>query len=121
VEGTVTLRDSGGQPGTTVVALLRRTENALALQAELYISGSFPNVQSSSIDTRPPVYGGSQFTFQGVAPGEYLLFAWPSGTQVEYAEPEFERQYAALGKAVTVTEGTKVTVNIDRALVLPER
>jgi hypothetical protein len=57
---------------------------------------------------------------RGVAPGEYLLFAWPSGAQVEYAEPEFARQYAAQGKPVTITEGAKVTVNIDRPLVLQE-
>jgi hypothetical protein len=37
---------------------------------------------------------------------------------VEYAEPEFARQHDVLGKPVTVTEGAKVTVNIDHALKL---
>jgi hypothetical protein len=55
-----------------------------------------------------------------VAPGDYLLFAWPAEAQVEYAEPEFARQHGNLAIPVNVTEGAKVTVNIDRALFLSQ-
>jgi len=101
-----------------VVALLRRAGNAMVLETQVNVSGSLSAGTASSINDRPPVYGGMRFTLQGVAPGDYLLFAWPAEAQVEYADPEFARQHDDLGKPLTVTEGAKVTVNIDRALFL---
>jgi hypothetical protein len=117
VEGTVALRDAV-QPDLMVVALLRRAGNAMVLEKQVNVSGSLPAGTAFSVNDQPPVYGGRRFTLQGVAPGDYLLFAWPAEAQVEYAEPEFARQHGHLAIAVNVTEGAKVTVNIDRALFL---
>jgi hypothetical protein len=117
VEGTVALRDAV-QPDALMVALLRRAGNAMVLEKQVNISGSLPAGTAFSINGQPPVYGGRRFTLQGVAPGDYLLFAWPAEAQVEYAEPEFARQHGNLAIPVNVTEGAKVTVNIDRALFL---
>jgi hypothetical protein len=117
VEGTMALRDDG-QADPMIVALLRRAGDAMVLEKQVYLSASLPAGRSFSINDRPPVYGGMRFTLQGVAPGDYLLFAWPADAQVEYAEPEFARQHDDLGRPVTVTEGAKVTVNIDHALKL---
>jgi hypothetical protein len=117
VEGTVALRDTE-QADTMVVALLRRAGNAMVLEKQVSVSGSLPAGAVFSINNRPPVYGGRPFTLQGVAPGDYLLFTWAADAQVEYADPEFARQHEDLGKPVTVAEGAKVTVNIDRALLL---
>jgi len=117
VEGAVALRDSV-QTDFMVVALLRRAGNAMVLEKQATVSGSLSAGTASSINDRPPVSGGMRFTLQGVAPGDYLLFAWPAEAQVEYADPEFARQHDDLGKPLTVTEGAKVTVNIDRALFL---
>ncbi len=102
VEGTVALRD-GSLPERLVVALLRRDGNAMALEKQTYLT--------------PPTAGGNaQYAFAGVAPGDYLVFAWPADAEVEYAEPEFARMYEDIGKEVTVTEGATVTVNVDRVL-----
>jgi hypothetical protein len=90
----------------------------MVLEKQVPVTGSLPAGAVFSINNRPPVYGGRRFTLQGVAPGDYLLFTWAADAQVEYADPEFARQHEDLGKPVTVAEGAKVTVNIDRALLL---
>src|SRR5439155_420511 len=107
VEGTVGLRGAN-RPENVIVALLRSAGDTMTLEKQVFVSWSLPAGTALSINNQPPAYGGERFTMQGVAPGDYLLFAWPAGDQVEYAEPEFARQYQELGKAVSVTEGSKV-------------
>ena len=56
---------------------------------------------------------------QGVTPGDYTLYAWPRDAQIEYANPEYMRQFESYGKAVTVTEDNKVSVTLDKVLLNP--
>jgi 5-hydroxyisourate hydrolase-like protein (transthyretin family) len=93
------------QSSAVLVALLRRDGDAMVLERQTYV-----------VPSRPP----RQFTLQGVPPGDYLLFAWPITAQVAYAEPEFIRQYESAGVPVNVSEGAKVTANIEHVLVLNE-
>jgi hypothetical protein len=92
-----------------VVALFQRVGEEFVFEKLAYANGRSPEVLAS----RPM----TQFTIQGIAPGEYVLLAWPSDAQIEYAKPNFVRQYADFGKTVQVREGARVTVVLDKLLV----
>jgi hypothetical protein len=61
-----------------------------------------------------PAYGNGSgaTTLRGIRPGEYLLFAWPAVSEVEYLNPEVIDKYHSYGQTVTVRDGetTRVTV-----------
>src|SRR5207249_12062971 len=79
VEGTVALRQAS-QPDLMIVALLRRAGDAMAVERHVQVSTSLP-AGGYVINNQPPMYGGGRFTLQGVAPGDYFLFAWPADAQ----------------------------------------
>jgi ferric-dicitrate binding protein FerR (iron transport regulator) len=53
-----------------------------------------------------------QFVFQGIAPGNYTLFAWEDIEPFSYFDPDVLRAYDALGQAVRVTESGRPTVTL---------
>jgi hypothetical protein len=56
----------------------------------------------------------AQINADGVAPGEYLLFAFDNAEGVEYLNPEILRSYASQATAVTISPGqtTKVSAQL---------
>jgi hypothetical protein len=66
-------------------------------------------------------FGTPRVVMQGVPPGDYVLYVWPQDAQVEYANPEYMRQFESYGKAVTVTEDGKTSVTLDKVLALPAK
>jgi protocatechuate 3,4-dioxygenase beta subunit len=98
VEGVVEDGPSKVVPGA-VVALVpeaRRLENrALYASAAADASG--------------------RFTFRGVAPGDYQLFAWESTPPNAYQSPSFLKKYEGRGRAVRVAQ--KATVSAEVPLV----
>jgi Carboxypeptidase regulatory-like domain len=53
-----------------------------------------------------------KFTFRGVAPGDYKIFAWEGIESNAFFDPEVLRQYEQQGKAVRVAEGAKLTAEV---------
>lgn len=88
-----------------LVALFRRSGTDLVFEKQQFVS---PAVGPSGQPNLP------RFTLEGIAPGDYLLFAWPSDAQIEYAAPAFSRLYGSMGQPVSVAEGARVTVVVDR-------
>jgi len=101
IEGTVSLPDSN-QPAPVAVALLRPAGAELAMETQTF----------TAVAPGAP----SHFAMRGITPGDYVLYAWPAEAQIEYANPEFMKQFTSYGQAVTVTEDGRVTVTIDRLL-----
>ncbi len=52
------------------------------------------------------------FTFRGVVPGEYKVFAWESMEANAYRDPEFIRRYDNQGKVVILTEGSNPSIEL---------
>jgi hypothetical protein len=103
VEASLAPSDSTLPPDLTV-ALLRKSGDELVLEKEENLNGSANNSPS---------------LLQGIAPGDYVLYAWPREAQIEYANPEYMRQFGSYGQAVTVTEDNKASVTIDKVLPNP--
>jgi len=103
VEATVALSDSASPPPNLMAVLLRKSGAELVLE-QRYLIGTV---------------GSSACLMQGVTPGDYTLYVWPVDAQIEYANPEYMRQFESYGKAVTVTEDNKVSVTIEKVLPNP--
>jgi hypothetical protein len=54
--------------------------------------------------------------FQGIAPGDYKLFAWEDLEPYSYFDPDVLQKYAAEGKSIRLVESSKETVT---AAVIP--
>jgi hypothetical protein len=54
---------------------------------------------------------------QGVAPGDYVVFAWPQDAQIEYTNADYMKQFESYGQAVSVTEDSRAAVTIDKVLI----
>jgi hypothetical protein len=98
VSGVVLNNQQTAATGTTVVLVpeLRRRQNPA-----LY------KVVTSGVK--------GQFTFYGVAPGAYTLFAWESVSGGQYQNPEFLSRYVTRGRAVVV--GPRSTVGAQLSLI----
>ena len=53
-----------------------------------------------------------QFTFSGVAPGEYRVFAWDGMEPFRYFDPDFMKLHEARGKSIRVTAATVATADV---------
>jgi hypothetical protein len=60
-----------------------------------------------------------RFTLRGLPPGDYTLFAWESVDGEAYYNPEFLKAYESQGKALHVSEGDRVSVQL-KAIPAPE-
>jgi hypothetical protein len=49
-----------------------------------------------------------RFSMRGIAPGDYKLFAWEALENFGYFDPDVLRRSEALGKAVQLSEGSKL-------------
>jgi hypothetical protein len=104
----------GSHTEAAIVGLFRSIDGELVFDRQTYV-GRFVTAPS------PPGTSSARFRIQGVAPGEYVLLAWPSDAQIQYAEPDFMRQYSAGGKTVRVTEDSIVSVILDALLPKTDR
>ncbi len=55
----------------------------------------------------------SGFTFTGLAPGEYMVYAFDSADGLEYSNPEALQPYASQAAQVTLSPNQKTQVNLD--------
>jgi hypothetical protein len=55
-----------------------------------------------------------QFTLEGVAPGEYRLYAWEDIDPGAYTDPEFLKPYESKGQKITMKEGGQEQVKLTR-------
>jgi uncharacterized membrane-anchored protein len=53
-----------------------------------------------------------RFRLRGLPSGDYTLFAWESVDGEAYCNPEFLKSYEGQGKALHVTEGLRVSVQL---------
>jgi hypothetical protein len=99
----------GSHTDAAIVGLFRSIGGELVFDKQTQVRGF---VTAAS----PPGTRSARFRIQGVAPGEYVLLAWLADAQIEYAEPDFMRQYNAGGKTVRVAEDSQVSVILDELL-----
>ena len=94
VEGVVTDSDGVGDAGMTV--------SLVPADARLRPRGTHTTTTA----------GEGRFSLEGVAPGEYLLFAWEYVEQNAYLNEDFMRPFLDRGQEVRVEEGLVIETEI---------
>jgi hypothetical protein len=56
-----------------------------------------------------------QFLMEGVPPGDYRVFAWENVADLVWRDPAFMRDYEERGRAVSIAEGARHSVDITSA------
>jgi hypothetical protein len=101
----VSLAQSDTPPPTNLIAyLLRRSGDELVLERQGY-----PMPRSGE--------GASHFAINAVPAGDYLVFVWPADLAIEYANPEYMKQFDSYGQKVSVTDDGRATVSLDKAIL----
>ncbi len=105
----LTLRNDGGTLNATVDAGKSQGPGMALLVPARGLSTPRPLHFYTSDPSRP-----AQINADGLAPGEYLLFAFDNPEGVAYSDPEVLRSYASQATAVTISPGqtTKVTAQL---------
>lgn len=93
VDGVVLNKDGQGVGGATVILIPRSRETV-----RLY---------KSTISDQ-----NGRYTLQGIAPGDYKLFAWEDIETGAYRDPEFLRRYEDRGESLHVEESGRHTVEL---------
>ncbi len=98
--GNLTATVEGGKPGSPGVTLLAPARGRAAPRMQPFYTPD---------PARP-----AQIGLNGIAPGDYLLFAFDSAEGVEYSNPEVLRSYASQAAPVSISPGqsTKVTTHV---------
>jgi hypothetical protein len=95
LSGRVIDQNREAVPSVTAVLI---PESARRSRMDLY--------RSSATDT------GGRFRFQGIAPGEYKLFAWEDVVDGAWFDPEFLRNWENLGTTVRIGSGNNDPVDV---------
>jgi hypothetical protein len=53
-----------------------------------------------------------QFTFRGIPPGDYKIFAWEAIEQFAYYDPDVVQRFESRGKPLHVSESDKLTAEV---------
>ncbi|PYU63428.1 MAG: hypothetical protein DMG55_00550 [Acidobacteria bacterium] len=93
VDGVALNRDGQGVGGAAVILIPRSRETA-----RLY--------KSTTTDQN------GRYILQGIAPGEYKLFAWEDIETGAYRDPDFLRRYEDRGESLHVEENGRYTVEL---------
>jgi hypothetical protein len=97
IDGNVQTPDHKSVAGTTVVLVPPVSDRQNAMR-----------YKSMQTDDK------GNFSMKGVPPGEYTLFAWESVPLTAWMNPDFLAKYQTSGRAVLVTQGTRMNVQLDR-------
>jgi hypothetical protein len=105
-------------PMPPIEIVLRNDTGSLAVK--LVSAGTNPDVVllvlSNVPGVRPmlmPLIDAKETTLQGLAPGEYSVFAFDRIDQIEYRNPEVLEQYATRAAHVTIMPGNSVEASVE--------
>jgi len=113
----LTLRNDGGTLNATVEGIKSAGAGMALLVPARGRAAPRPLRFYTPDPARPP-----QVNADGLAPGDYLLFAFDNPEGVEYSNPEVLRSYASQATPVTISPGqtTKVTAQLIQSGVASE-
>jgi hypothetical protein len=109
----VAMRSGGG----TIQGTVRGAANGMLRIATLIPEP--PRRQSLALYAWAPVINDGSFTFSGVAPGQYKVFAWSTPEGRPYYNEQFLAAYESRGRLVNVAENGSVS-GIQLDLIQPD-
>src|SRR4026208_512877 len=86
--------------------------SSVASNAEVVLVPQFSRRQNVMFYDRTRIDDKGQFTFQGIAPGEYKVFAFEQLPDTAERNPAFIARYETLGQTVIVNASTTAEIRI---------
>ena len=107
-----------GPPAAPIEVVLSTNTASLNVQVVNEKQESVPNAYVALIPNAPnrrrtdlykaePADGSGRVRLEGIAPGDYMLFAWEDVEIGAWNDPEFVRNYENRGKPVQLHEGSQ--------------
>ena len=115
------VRISGPVSGTLDIVLSTKSgqiDGMLVNERSQPLSGIQTVLVPDQSRDRPQLYKRAitddtgHFTMRGIAPGEYKIFAWEVLEEFGYFDSDFLRQFEQKGRPVSVTESSKINVEV---------
>ena len=127
-QGGTTVFDSGfnlgKQTGTLIEVLVN--SNGATIEGSVQTGDQKPSANATVVLVPSPSHRQNaqmyktvqtddlgRFSMKGVAPGGYTLFAWESVPYTAWMNSDFLAKYENRGRAVVVSEGTRLEVQLD--------
>jgi hypothetical protein len=110
-------------PGPLEIVL---SDNGGSLEGDVTMDDGSPATNASIILLRDDEFVrvfsvvNGHFNVQNLQPGAYTVSAWDSIRNVEYANPEWMRQYAGASPAVAIQAGQNARIKLTRQTAPPE-
>jgi hypothetical protein len=102
-----------GLRGAVVQGIVRNAAGQGVAQASVALVPSTPRRQTTHLYKQVLTDASGQFSFRGVASGEYKVFAWPVILRdTAYKNEEFLSRYEFRGASVRVAVGATATVQV---------
>jgi hypothetical protein len=102
-----------GSRGGIVQGVARNASGQGVTQASVALVPSTPRRQATQLYKQVLTDASGQFSFRGVAPGEYKVFAWPVMLRdTAHKNEEFLSRYEFRGVSVRVSAGATATVQV---------
>jgi hypothetical protein len=99
-----------GTNGGTIDGTVVSTDSKPSVAALLLVPAD-PRRRNFSLYRTASAGMGGEFVINGVAPGQYKLFAWPT-LPVAYQNPDFIRQHESGSVSVTVSSSSRTTQRV---------
>ncbi len=97
----VVISPNGGQVEGTVAD----SKGQMSSGATVVLVPDAPRREQSGLYQIAGTDQSGHFNLQGIAPGDYKLFAWEDADSDSYRDPEFVKQFENAGEAVAIREG----------------
>jgi hypothetical protein len=101
-------------PGATIAGVVKNNKGGIVPDAKVALVSQNSNVVVPLSPTRDSDQDGT-FSFQGVAPGNYAVFAWTAIPKGAWNDPKFLEPFQSQGKKVQAEKGS--TVNIELKVI----
>jgi hypothetical protein len=112
VRGDINLNVLLRTPGGSLEGTVLNPKNERVADAVVVLIPNFPVTPNSRLYRSTTSDLNGRFRIQGIAPGDYRVFAWPDLQENAYRNAEFMKVFADRGTAIQVEEGARHSLAI---------
>jgi hypothetical protein len=111
--GVSTIDIVASAKGSAILGTLIDHDNKTVTDMDVVCIPDEPRRKRHDMYQRVSTNSRGQFSFLGLNPGEYLIFALNGESSAEITNPEFIREHEATAQRVSLDEGERKTVTLD--------
>ena len=90
-----------------------RMDNAMVTLLPMDMPDTMVSTSLFAVSNVVRTDANGNYSFSGIAPGEYRLFAWGTTETVPFRDPEFIRRFATRGERVVIRESDALSLSLE--------